>query len=173
MSRPRGSGGAGEAGMSLIELIVAIAISTVILAGIAALFAQGISAQAFAVAQDQANNQAQLLAMNLQTRLRDSCKATISADGTSFTARTLKDGAWATTTWSIADAAAAVDLGASPNNAHVTLSPAGATVTFRGRVTYDLTVTIKDGVSTNAGSTSAAGVIQLQAYSKEASSGCS
>lgn len=152
--------------MTLIELVIASAVGALVAAGAAVLFAQGVHAQTVAVTQDQANLQAQTVTLNLQSSLRNACTATISADGQTLDARVLTNGAWKTEHWTVSGAAAAIDVDTAPRSISGSFGPAGSTVTFGSKVTYDLRLTIGET------HTSAAGAVQLQAYSKDAGAGC-
>lgn len=92
----------GEEGISLPEVIVYIAISVVVLAGLTGLFTAGLSAHADTEARDTATGTIGVAVNSLQANVRNSSK--IQVNGTSLRARVAigNAAAWECRAWSLA-----------------------------------------------------------------------
>ncbi len=153
----RGSMSAAQEGLTLVELVIASAITMVVLAGVSAMFAQGLRSQATTVNGDTATGRAQVVSMSLEKSLRNARKATISADGRSLAAEVLVSGAWKcqrwelvvhgsdplknTLTYTAGGTTSVLATGASASGGAV-FGPPNSTVEYGARVTYDLRVDI-------------------------------
>lgn len=160
-----------QAGMSLVELVVASAVTVIILAGVSALFAQGLRAQATTVDGDTATGRTEVVAQSLEQSLRNARKATVSADGRSLAAEVLDAGAWTCRRWSLkvagdplkntleytAKGKTTVLATGVADVAGGVFGPTSSTLDFGGRVSYHLQIAIKQTEAT------ATGAVLLQA----------
>lgn len=160
-----------QTGMSLIELVIAMAVTAMVLIGISAMFAQGLRAQALAVDGDTATGRTEVVAQSLEQSLRNARKATVSADGRSLAAEVLDAGAWTCRRWSLkvagdplkntleytAKGKTTVLATGVADVAGGVFGPTSSTLDFGGRVSYHLQIAIKQTEAT------ATGAVLLQA----------
>lgn len=154
-----------QAGISLVELVVASAVAIMIITGVSVLFAQGLRAQASTIDGDAATGRAQVVAMSLEQSLRNARKATVSGDGRNLAAEVLDGGTWKCRTWKLKVAANPLQntLEYTANGATTVLAtgvadsgpgifgPTGSTVEFGNRIVYHLDITIKNSHATASG----------------------
>lgn len=89
-------------GMSMVEVIVASAISLLLMVVVSGLFINGLKANASSLERDTATGQAQTLVMTLQTSIRDADVTSVSVASGQVTARVSVNGSWVCRTWTLA-----------------------------------------------------------------------
>lgn len=89
-------------GMSMVEVIVASALSLLLIIVVSGLFISGLKANASSLDRDTATGQAQTLVMSLQTSIRDADITSVSVASGQVTARVSVTGSWVCRRWTFA-----------------------------------------------------------------------
>jgi Tfp pilus assembly protein PilW len=91
-----------DEGMSIVEVVVASAISLLLMLVVSGLFINGLQANASSLDRDGATAQAQTLALSLQTSIRDADITSVTVASGQVTARVSVNGSWVCRTWTLA-----------------------------------------------------------------------
>lgn len=92
---------ADDDGVTLVELIVIIVVSSLFLSLLAGLFINGINAQNQATARDRATGQANVLSASLGSSIRNAAATRVAGDGTRLDAAVLTDAGWKCRAWAL------------------------------------------------------------------------
>lgn len=91
-----------DAGLTLVELIVAIVVSGLLLGLLVVAFVNGLAAQQQATARDRATGQANLLSASLTSSLRNATATRVAADGARVDATVFTStGSWECRAWAL------------------------------------------------------------------------
>lgn len=101
MKPNQGDEGTAQSGMTLVELIVMAAISAVVLAVVASLFATELRANSVTTDRDTATAKVQTISMTLQTSIRNAREGSVSSDGRALTALVSTGSGWACRQWAL------------------------------------------------------------------------
>ncbi len=100
MSAPRGHGRRADAGVTLIELIITVAVSAVVLALIASLVASTVQAQVAATQRSATTAEAAVVVGSLQSSIRNAGAVRVEPDGRALRAQVAAgDSGWECRAW--------------------------------------------------------------------------